>query len=366
MKAHLTMISSDEKDFRRPALVVLLLFAVAFLVWHTVLEFQFGLLPLAVIELVLGIYFAALLIFIRRRPYSTWLGLSFLAPLLTVVLIAMAHVDTPPNVFIWVFLMPVLSYSLLGRQMGFGVSLIGTLLALAAYLSKYAHIPEQLHVLGLSDSLICLFSIWVAMHLYERNRERTTGELQRLATTDVLTGLHNRRQLEKVFSHLAAAADRQQHALAVVAMDLDHFKQINDRWGHHAGDGVLVHVAKLLRERLRESDWAFRIGGEEFCLFLPMASRDGAAAAAEALRRQITEHPCDAQGQLIPLSASIGVALYPDDAGAFEQLLSLADERMYRAKQLGRNRVVGDDAQANPVSRPGAAPIGLQQHDALS
>jgi len=363
MKAELTMISSDEKDFRRPALVVLLLFAVAFLAWHTVLEFQFGVLPLAVIELVLGIYFAVLMFFIRRRPYSAWLGLSFLAPLLTLVLIAMAHVDTPPKVFIWVFVMPVLSYTLLGRKMGFGVSLIGALLALAAYLSKYAHIPEQLHVLGLSDSLICLFSIWVAMHLYERNRERTTGELRRLATTDPLTGLHNRRQLEKVFSHLAAAADRQQHALAVVAMDLDHFKQINDRWGHHGGDAVLVHVAKLLRERLRESDWAFRIGGEEFCLFLPMDSHDGAAAAAEALRRQIAEHPCVVEGQRIPLSASIGLALYPDNARAFAQLLSLADARMYRAKQLGRNRVVGDDLQANPVNRPGATPIGLQPRD---
>lgn len=366
MEAQLTMISSDEKDFRRPALVVVVLFAVAFLAWHTVLEFQFGVLLLAAIELVLGIYFAVLLLFIRRRPYSTWLGLSFLAPLLTVVLIAMVHVDSPPNVFIWVFLLPVLSYSLLGRKTGLVVSLIGTLLTLAAYLFKYADVPEQLQLLGLSDSLICLLSIWVAMHLYERNRERSTGELQRLATTDVLTGLHNRRQLEKVFSHLAAAADRQQHALAVVVMDLDHFKQINDRWGHHAGDAVLVHVAKLLRERLRESDWAFRIGGEEFCLFLPMASRDGAAAAAEALRRQIAEHPCVAEGQRIPLSASIGVALYPDNAGAFEQLLSLADERMYRAKQQGRNRVVGDDRQADPLNHPGATPIRLQEQDVVT
>jgi diguanylate cyclase (GGDEF)-like protein len=94
-----------------------------------------------------------------------------------------------------------------------------------------------------------------------------------------------------------------------------------------------------------------------------MPPRAGAAAAAEALRRQIAEHPCDAEGQFIPLSASIGVALYPDNAGAFEQLLSLADERMYRAKQLGRNRVVSDDAQANPVKHPGATPIGLQTRD---
>jgi diguanylate cyclase (GGDEF)-like protein len=359
----LPAISGDGNDFRRPALVALLLFAVAFLVWHTVLEFQFGLRLLATIELTLGVYFAALLHFVRRRPYSTWLALSFLAPLLAVVLIAMAHVDTPPNVFIWVFLMPVLSYSLLGRRMGLVVTLVGTLLALLAYLFKYADVPEQLHVLALSDSLICLFSIWVAMHMYERNRERTTGELQRLATTDVLTGLHNRRQLEMVFTHLAAAADRQAHAVAVVVIDLDHFKQINDRWGHHAGDAVLVHVARLLRDRLRESDWAFRIGGEEFCLFLPIANADGAMTATEALRRHIAEHPCDVAGQIIPLSASIGVSVYPANRRTFDQLLSLADERMYHAKQQGRNRVIGDDT--HPAGSRNAARISPGTPDAL-
>ena len=243
------------------------------------------------------------------------------------------------------------------------IGLSGTLVALLAYLLKYGDALEQVHILGLSDSLICLFSIWVAMHLYERNRESTTGELQRLATTDQLTGLHNRRQLEKIFTHLAGAADRQKHALAVVVMDLDHFKQINDRWGHHTGDAVLVHVARLLRDHLRNSDWAFRIGGEEFCLFLPMAARDGAVTATEALRHRIAEHPCDIGGQIIPLSASIGVSMYPTNARAFEQLLSLADERMYRAKQQGRNRVISDDTQANPVSSPNATTIGLGQQD---
>lgn len=349
----------NDKDFRRPALVVMLVFSVAALAWHAVAEFQYGVKLLARIQLGLAAHFVILLYFVRRRPYSKWLALSFLAPLLALILIAMAHAETPLNVFIWAFLIPVLSYSLLERQMGFVVSLIGTLVALLAYLFKYADVLERAHILALSDSLICLFGIWVAMHLYERNREITTGDLERLATTDQLTGLHNRRQLEKVFTHLAGAAERQKHALAVVVMDLDHFKQINDRWGHHAGDAVLVHVATLLRDRLRDSDWAFRIGGEEFCLFLPMADGAGAMSATEAMRRRIADRPCDVDGQIIPLSASIGVSMYPTDAKAFEQLLSLADERMYRAKQQGRNRVIGDDTQQEPVGRPNATTISL-------
>src|SRR5574340_1227438 len=355
----------NTQDFRRPALVVMLLFSLAALAWHAVAEFQYGVKLLAGIQLVLGVYFVILLYFVRRRPYSKWLALAFLAPLLTLILTAMAHADTTANVFIWVFLIPVLSYSLLERKMGFAVSLIGTLVALLAYLFKYGDILERDHILGLSDSLICLFSVWVAMHLYERNRESATGELRRMATTDQLTGLNNRRQLEKIFTHLAGAADRQNHALAVVVMDLDHLKQVNDRWGHHAGDAVLVHIARLLRNHLRASDWAFRIGGEEFCLLLPMADHGGAVRATEALRRRIAEHPCNTDGQVIPLSASIGVAMYPSNGKAFGQLLSLADERMYRAKQQGRNRVISDDTIEKPVSTPNAATIGMGQQDLL-
>lgn len=334
-----------DTDFRRPALIALMLFALAFLTWHTIAEFLFGITLLAFMQLALGFYFSVLLYFVKRHPYSKGLALSFLIPLLSLILFAMAHPATPPNVFIWVLLMPVLAYSLLGRQLGFVISAIGTLLTLLAYLFHYANTPEVIHPLVLSNVVICLSAIWAAMHLYERNREMTIGELRRIATTDELTGLHNRRQLEKIFTRLASAADRQHGVLAVVVMDLDHFKQINDRWGHYAGDKVLVHLAKLLRNHLRGSDWAFRTGGEEFCLLLPMANRDGAMTAAEMLRHQIAAQPCDFEGDTIPLSASIGIATYPENGQAFEVLLSLADKRMYRAKQQGRNRVVGDDME---------------------
>src|SRR5512139_4289285 len=141
----------NDKDFRRPALVVMLLFSVAVLAWHAVAEFQYGVKLLAGIQLVLGIHFAILLYFVRRRPYSKWLALAFLAPLLTLILTAMIHADTTANVFIWVFLIPVLSYSLLERRMGFVVSLIGTLVALLAYLFKYGDTLERVHILGLFD-----------------------------------------------------------------------------------------------------------------------------------------------------------------------------------------------------------------------
>jgi diguanylate cyclase (GGDEF)-like protein len=344
-----------EKDFRRPALIVLLAFALVFLAWHGIAEYRYGVPLLAAMQFVLAIHYAGLLYFVPRRPYSWRLALAFLAPLLTLLLVSMVHPDTPSKVFIWVFVIPVLCYSLLGRRLGFALSAVGSGLALLAYLSRYPGGPAQ--VLDLSDSIICLGAIWVAMHLYERHREHTNTALQRLATTDALTGLHNRRQLQSVFMHLAAAAQRQRQALAVVVVDLDHFKQINDRWGHHAGDAVLAHAASLLREHGRDSDWAFRTGGEEFCLLLPVGNAESAAATAEALRRRIAAHPCPVEGQALALSASIGVAVYPTDATGLEALLSLADARMYRAKQQGRNRVISDDGEA----RAPAAATPVQQ-----
>lgn len=342
-----------DTDFRRPALVLLLLFAIAVLAWLTVAEFLFGIPALAFFELALGLYFGAILYFVRLRPYSKAMALSFLIPLLSLILVAMAHPETPPNVFIWVFLLPVLAYSLLGRQLGLVISSGATLLALFAFLYHYGNSRGGIHPLIVTNVVICLAAIWVAMHLYERNRERTTIVLRRMATTDELTGLHNRRQLETVFARLASAADRQHHVLAVIVMDLDHFKQINDRWGHHAGDRVLVHVAELLRSHLRGSDWVFRTGGEEFCLMLPMTSSEGALTAAETLRRELAGQPCAFEGDTIALSASIGVALYPENGSEFETLLSLADKRMYFAKQQGRNRVIGHDMDESAQQHPG-------------
>ncbi|MEA5547662.1 GGDEF domain-containing protein, partial [Limnoraphis robusta CCNP1324] len=242
--------------------------------------------------------------------------------------------------------LPVLFYALLGRRLGFMATVPLTLVAAAIYLWRYAGDPNMINEPTIGHLVISYGTVWTFIHFYESNREATTRQLRILATTDPLTGVNNRLQLDEVFERLASAADRSGEALALLIMDLDHFKHINDRWGHQAGDGVLVHLAKVLRSRMRGGDWAFRIGGEEFCLLLPATTRTGAASAAEALRRQVADSPCHADGEHIPLSASIGAAVYPEDGRQLDALLSLADERMYRAKAEGRNRVVSGTAES--------------------
>jgi diguanylate cyclase (GGDEF)-like protein len=160
---------------------------------------------------------------------------------------------------------------------------------------------------------------------------------QARALTDGLTGLPNRRAIDDTLKRMAAHAGRTTSPLGVVLFDLDHFKQINDLCGHEKGDEVLAAVGVVITSTLRASDFAGRLGGEEFILLLPDTSRDGAVAVAEKLRQTIAE--IEVEGVTRPITASLGVAALPDDAGEPTLLLRVADRALYVAKAKGRNRV---------------------------
>lgn len=166
-------------------------------------------------------------------------------------------------------------------------------------------------------------------------------ELERLATTDPLTGLANRRAfLERARDEVERAAQRGR-PMSVVMIDIDHFKVINDRYGHDVGDQVLQRVAGLVRETVREpADVAARFGGEEFVLLLPETGLAAARILAERIRRAFEETPVDTRGGPVSFTASFGVEEFRAslDAGV-ETALKRADDALYRAKAAGRNRV---------------------------
>lgn len=334
--------SLKNMDFRRSVLAGLMLFTILFLTWHTVAEVRYGFSLMAILEGAFTLYTSVLLYFVWHAPYTKHLSVAFVVPALAIILAAMFHPDTPTNVFVWSFLFPILSYTLLGQRFGFMVTIIGSTLAFMAYISKTGDLSEGHNILILTDVVICMGIIWVITHMYERYRERSVKALRYMATTDELTGMQNRRQIKQAFAHLSQVVSRQGKALAIVVVDLDHFKQINDLWGHDVGDAVLVHTAYVLRENLRKSDWAFRTGGEEFCLLLQVNDNKGALTAAETIRAAIeATPPCIYQDENIKITASIGVAVYPHEGESFERLQKCADGYMYCAKQGGRNRVVG-------------------------
>lgn len=165
--------------------------------------------------------------------------------------------------------------------------------------------------------------------------EAKNAELRRLSSTDALTGLSNRLRLDQFFERVLGVARRYQRPFSVVLMDLDHFKRVNDTWGHPAGDEVLIKVGEMLRKAVREVDIAGRWGGEEFVVILPETTVEQACIVADKLRHEVLEL------NVLPvteLSSSFGVAEH--QAGdSVEKLIGRADAALYRAKEKGRNRV---------------------------
>lgn len=168
---------------------------------------------------------------------------------------------------------------------------------------------------------------------------RLYTRVQRQATTDGLTGLFNHRTGQEKLAEQLRLAERYQRNLAVVMIDVDHFKKINDTYGHPAGDTVLKTVARLIRRDCRDVDLPVRYGGEEFLLVLPEVNQEGAAVLAERLRRNVSQEVIHHDDIEISVTASIGIAAFPEDAKNQQQLLDLADKSLYLSKRSGRDQV---------------------------
>jgi diguanylate cyclase (GGDEF)-like protein len=169
---------------------------------------------------------------------------------------------------------------------------------------------------------------------------RAMSELESLTRTDPLTGLANRRHFDAVLAAELKRFERYDTPLALIILDLDHFKQVNDTHGHAAGDAVLQQVARRLRSLTRETDVVARYGGEEMCVVLPCTPLGGAAQLAERLRTAVADAPVLDGEVAIPVTASFGVACAQRPAIlSAAALVTAADSALYRAKHGGRNRV---------------------------
>lgn len=167
-------------------------------------------------------------------------------------------------------------------------------------------------------------------------------QLHEDAIRDVLTGLHNRRFLDEVKSGLEAEFARSKEPLAAVMIDIDHFKRFNDTYGHSAGDQVLRIMAEFLQNSIRQSDYVFRMGGEEFLVLLPNTSREQALIRASTWCARFADIKISLEQEAVCATFSAGIAIYPADADGIDMLLDLADKALYKAKANGRNRVECD------------------------
>lgn len=178
------------------------------------------------------------------------------------------------------------------------------------------------------------------MVFFAIERRKAHAELIRMALTDALTGAANRTAMQEFINSARRRAQRHNREFAILMLDLDGFKSINDEHGHAFGDEVLVNLVKIAKRCTRESDLVARLGGDEFVIVLDdIANREGASKSAENIRRRL-EEGFESNGERFAINASIGVSVWPTDAQATDELLAVADSSMYREKRSARARKV--------------------------
>ncbi len=189
--------------------------------------------------------------------------------------------------------------------------------------------------------------LWVLVHVAENllTREHANESLMMFAFTDHLTGLRTRGYFEQQLELEIKRSERKSEAFALLMLDIDHFKSLNDKYGHSIGDQVLREIAAVLTEDMREVDTVARYGGEEFVIILPETTADEGLAVAERIRRAVAERTFLSGPEMaglapLALTISIGITNFPADSHDKKELMGLADAALYTAKDQGRNRVV--------------------------
>jgi diguanylate cyclase (GGDEF)-like protein len=246
----------------------------------------------------------------------------------------------------------------------FGQNLVRPLRRLSREAASVAsgNLEVDIPVIGLSEVsyLTQVFNHMVASLRHSREEIskahnsllETNKVLHRLSITDGLTGLDNRKHIMDQFGDAIARAQRYSQSLAILMIDIDYFKRINDTYGHQIGDAVMCRLAESLLGSVRECDHVGRYGGEEFLIILPDTNVRSGLGLAERIRQNVNQLQIATDGGIITVTVSIGVAGFPDDGKDVESLIRSADKALYHAKNSGRNRVAGlrDNSGLHPAS----------------
>jgi diguanylate cyclase (GGDEF)-like protein len=250
----------------------------------------------------------------------------------TRLLLAVLAIDTVRN---------ILENIYFGLYFGGQYGLLPAAMAHVLGQPQFLILPKLLNILAGCVVLGLLLFRWLPLAVSERGRaEQRANDLEMLAALDWLTCLYNRRHFESLAQAELSRSQRYMRPLSVLMIDIDHFKDVNDHYGHPAGDQVIRGIANVLVATKREGDVAARVGGEEFALMLPETTEAAATQMAERLREQLQLSPPIVNGERLAVTLSIGVAGATVKTTSIETLLACADQALYQAKGAGRDRVV--------------------------
>ncbi|WP_421851684.1 GGDEF domain-containing protein [Marinomonas sp.] len=300
-----------------------------------VMQYSFALLEFTLLTLTVGVWFCP-----KDWRYYQLATFIYVAFIFGCILAGIAFSPLYSGRQVWVFVFPMSSYLLLGKRAGFWFSSISyCLVSIILFARFYEDFGSDLVRIFVNMTFTYVF-VWGLTYGAELTHRKMLHTLKKIATTDPLTGLANRRGVATKYQNELSKAEKSGDGLAFILIDLDHFKKVNDTFGHEVGDAVLVDFANHLRAHFDDNEHLFRIGGEEFCVFMPAAqSKDWAETFCQFIDNNIFQF----EGQSIHYTVSIGISTSNKEGRDFTHLYAIADQRLYKAKSLGRNCVVLTD-----------------------
>ncbi len=296
------------------------------------------------------------LIFYLRRSKKNYIMAAYILLLISLLTFTSALIYVPHDEFrmIWFYLLIFAAYIINGTRLG----LMSTIASISIILTVNAFIDLNLSQTAINSGILGLVigSFFAYLYTnkiasYEASLKKQNSSLSLLASTDYLTGTMNKRMFNEISQHYFQTAQKNNLHLTLLLLDLDHFKKVNDTYGHQAGDLLLKRFAKTLQRILNKSDIFARIGGEEFAILLSQTNSDEAYILAEKIREEIEKDCIDYEGQVICVTTSIGISENFENDTEFENIFSRADMALYKAKNEGRNRTCyADETTSSPYT----------------
>lgn len=283
------------------------------------------------------------LIFLLRREKKSYRVVSHALLLSSLFTFTSDLIFVPQDEFriVWFYLLIFVAFILAGKKSGLLYTLVSIVIIIAANTFIELHISEigiNTAILGLMIGSLLSLTYTSRISAYEKSLKELNENLKELAFTDGLTGIINRRSFDELSAHYFETAKRDKIGLSLLILDIDFFKKVNDNYGHHVGDLLLIEFVNTIKPLLRKSDNFGRIGGEEFGILLFHTDANGALALAEKIHEALKSISFECSGEYIGVTCSIGISQIKQSDRSFHELFERADKGLYRAKAEGRNR----------------------------
>ena len=289
-------------------------------------------------------FLSLMLVLFLRRSKNSYKTIANLLLIFSLTAFTSALIFVPQDEFrmIWFYLLVFVAYMLKGTSGG----MLFTIASIAVIITAHFFLELELSQTAINSSILGLLIGSFLSHIYTKKISDYENSLQEknralgiLASRDDLTGIMNRRIFKKVSERYFETVQRDKSDLTLLLLDLDHFKKVNDTYGHQAGDQLLIHFVEVVGPLLRKSDILARVGGEEFAVLLFKTDAEGAFTLAEKIRKVVESMTIKCQEQDIYITTSIGVAQNIITDKTFDEIYARSDKALYKAKEQGRNQV---------------------------